>query len=198
MSFAAVAVGGIGLGLVGTVGKMFGNAKANKTLGQLKGQIPTYASSPYAAQRLALANTMLNAKMPGSSTIERGIYGNQANQMANINRNATDSSQALALGAATQGATNQAFEQEGLDQNQYHQQALNNLTGAQEGMINEGDKVYQSQQTKFGDLAQIEGAQNQNTQNTWGSIANLGFGMADLGVNGGLGKANPTKTPSLF
>ena len=167
MSFAAVAIGGVGLGLVGSIGKMFGNAKANKTLGQLKGQIPTYQTSPYASQRLNLANTMLNAKMPGSSTIEQGIYGNQANQMANINRNATDSSQALALGAAAQGTTNQAFAQEGLDQNQYHQQAINNLTGAQEGMINEGDKRYQSQQNKFGDLAQIEGAQNQNTQNTW-------------------------------
>ena len=58
--------------------------------------------------------------------------------------------------------------------------------------------MYQSQPNNFGDLAQIEGAQNQTTQNSWGSIANLGFGMADLGVNGGLGKATPTKIPSLF
>lgn len=190
---------GLGTGLIGSIGKMFGNAKANRELRKLQGQIPVYQSSPYAQQRLSLAQTMLNAKMPGSATIEQGINTAQQNQLANIGRNATDSSQALLLGAGTQGVADQAYRQEGLDQNAYKQQALQNLTGAQEGMINEGDKVYQSDLNKFGDIAQIQGAMNKNRQDTWGSIANLGFGIADLGMNGGFGqKPKVTQTPTLF
>lgn len=178
---------GLGTGLIGGIAGLFGAGSANKKLDQLLSQDPTYKANPIAAQRLGLAQTLLNARSPGAAYAEKNIYGNQANQQANIERNATDSSQALALGAASQGQTNKAFE--GLNEQEAadYQRRYGNLTGAQEGQIQEGDKVYQDQVRRFGDIAQIRGAQNANTQNAWNSISNLGFGAAGFGLQGGLG-----------
>jgi len=73
---------GLGVGLVGGLGKMFGGG--NKKLEQLLQQDPAYKANPLAAQRLGLAQTLLNARMPGSAAYTANIYGNQANQEANI------------------------------------------------------------------------------------------------------------------
>lgn len=176
---------GAGLGLAGTIGGLFGSKKSNKQLERLLGQNPTYQKNPIAGQRLALAQQLLNARMPGAASMERNIYGNQANTLAQINRNATDSSQALALAGATQGQTNQAFNQLGIQEGQDYYNRLQNLTGAQQGMIAEGDKVYQDQVRRFQDLASIRGAQAQNRANSWQSISNLGMGVMNFGLSGG-------------
>jgi hypothetical protein len=187
---------GLATGLIGSIGKMFGNAKANKQLGVLEGQDPTYQSSPYASQRLGLAETMLNSRMPGSATIDRGIESNQSNTIDAFKRGATDSSQFLLGAAGTQGTANAATTQEGLDQNQYFQNNLKNLTGAQEGMVNEGDKVFADQTRRFQDKAQIQGAMNANRQNTWQSLSNTGYGLADFGMNGGFSKIFGSGSPN--
>lgn len=190
MSFAAVAIGGAGIGLIGGIGKMFQSGAANKSLSRLQKLDPVYKENPMAKQRLGLAQSLLNARMPGASNIERNIYGTQANAVSNINRNATDSSQALALGAATQGQANQSFNQLGAEEAQDYQRRYGNYTGAQEGVINEQDKVYQDQVRRFGDLAQIRGMQNANRQQNWKDISNLGFGAMNFGMagmSGGMG-----------
>ena len=173
---------GIGTGIIGGIGQLFGAHRANKTLSRLEGQIPTYQQNPLAAQRTALAQTILNARMPGSAQLQGEIYGNQANELNNINRNATNSAQALSMGAQTQGQTNNAFANLAQQQGQFYQQNVANLNNAYQNQINEGDKVYQSQLNKFGDIAQLEGAKNANRQNAWGSISNLGFGLGNLGM----------------
>lgn len=173
---------GLGTGLIGSIGKLFGRGKANKRLEALKAQDPIYPK-----ERLSLAQTLLNARMPGAASIENNIYRNQANQMANINRNATDSSQALALGAAAQGQTNEAFNRLGLNEAQDYQRRQNNLIGAQ-------DAMYSDQVRRYQNLAQLEGAKNQNNQNTWGDISNMGFSLMDFGLAGGIKnrfRANP-------
>lgn len=194
---------GFALGIGGAIGKLFGNAKANRGLRRLQASDPSYTQNPLARQRLDLANTLLNARMPGSAQQERNIYATGANQMGNISRNATDSSQALALGAANVGQQNQAFNQLGLDETQDYQRRYGNVVNAQDAVINEGDKAYQDEVRRFGDRAQIGGAMNANRQNTWGSISNLGFGLADFGINGGFsgmfgngnGRANKWSPP---
>lgn len=180
-----LSMAGLGIGLIGGIGSIFGNRKSNRELEKLIKQNPTYQSNPIAGQRMALAQQLLNARMPGAASQERNIYGAQANTLANVQRNATDSSQALALAAGTQGQTNQAFNQLGIQEGQDYYNRLNNLTGAQQGMIQEGDKVYQDQVRKFQDLAAIRGAQNQNRQSTWQGISNLGFGTMNFGLAGG-------------
>lgn len=181
LSIAQLGIGGIGA--IGGLINMFGSGK--NLMGLYK-QDPTYTANPIAAQRMGLAQTLLNARMPGASAMERNIYGNQANQLANVNRNATDSSQALALGAAAQGQTNQAFQNLGVQESQDYYNRLNNFSGAQQGVIAEGDKVYQDKVRRFNDLAALKGAQMQNTQNAWNSLANLGFGGAGLAAQWGM------------
>lgn len=187
---AGVALAGIGLGvgLIGGIGKMFASSHANSQLNDLLAQDPKYTANPLANQRLGLAQTLLNARSPGAAYAEKNIYGNQANQQAAIQKNATDGSQALALGAAGQAQTNQAFLGLSNQEDQGYQQRLNNLNQAQQGEIQEGDKVYQDQIRRFGDIAQIRGQQNQNTANAWGSISNAGFGIANFGLSGGASK----------
>jgi hypothetical protein len=188
MPIAAV---GLGIGLIGGVGKLIQAGKANSQLNSLIGQDPKYAANPIAAQRLSLAQTLLNSRMPGAAYAERNISQGQVNQEANVERNATSGSQALVAGAAAQAQANKGYE--GLDaaEGQDYQRRFQNLVGAQEGEIQEGDKVYQDQQRRFQDLAQIRGAQNQNTTNAWSSISNAGFGLANFGLAGGMKKLFP-------
>lgn len=171
------------------IGGLISGFSANSKLNALKGMDPSYQANPMAAQRLGLAQTLLNARMPGATSMQQNIYGNQANQLANVNRNATDGSQALALGSAAQGQTNQAFANLGTQEAQDYYNRLGNLTGAQQGMIQEGDKVYQDKVRRYDDLAAITGAQLKNTQTNWNSLANMGLGGAGLAAQfGGVGR----------
>lgn len=180
-----LSIAGLGLGIIGGIGNMFSAGKSNRQLNSLLSQDPTYKANPLVAQRLGLANTLLNSRMPGAASAERNIYQNQANTQANFNRNSTDSSQALALAAAGQGQTNQAFSNLETQEAQDYQRRYGNLVGAQDASIQEGDKVFQDQVRRFQDAAQIRGAQAQNRSSAWNSLSNLGFGAMNLGLAGG-------------
>lgn len=173
---------GAGIGIIGGIGSLFGAGKSNRALDQLLKQDPSYTANPIAAQRLGLAQQLLNARQPGMANAERNIYGAQANTIAANQRAATDSSQLLAANSGALGQTNQAFENLGQQENAGYMQRVQNLTGAQEGQIAEGDKVYQDQIRRFSDLAQIRGAQNQNRQQAWNSISQGGFGLLNFGL----------------
>lgn len=188
---------GIATGIIGAIGGIFGNHRANRQLKALQASDPSYSTSQAGItnqklvdQRLGLAKTMLNARSPGAAAAERNIYGTTANLDANIDRNATDSSQALLL--KTQAAGQEAGQFNNLQQNeiQDYQRRYGNYTGAQQEAINEGDKVFQDETRRFGDRAQIGGALNQNRQNTWSTISNGGFALANFAENGGFGQGN--------
>lgn len=185
MPFDPLSIAGGAIGLIGGIGGLFGAKKSNRQLDQLLAQDPTYKANPIVAQRLGLAQTLLNARAPGAAAAERNIYQTQANTQANVNRNATDSSQALAMAAAGQGQTNQAFSNLETQEAQDYQRRYGNLVGAQDASVQEGDKVYQDQVRRFQDMAQIRGAQAQNRSSAWSSLSNLGFGAMNLGLAGG-------------
>ena len=187
------AIAGIGLGLIGGIGKMFGRGKANRELKALAKQDPTYAADPrimqMANQRLGLANTLLNARAPGAMQAERNIYSTQGNQLAGLNRSATDASQALAVAAGIGGQTQDAFTNLGQQEAQDYYRRLGIQGEAQQGVMNEAQRVegntFNDQVRKFQNKMDIQGAISQNRQNTWGDISNLGFGLADFGMSGG-------------
>lgn len=185
MSFVAI---GAGVGIAGGIGKMIGRGKANKRMEALMAQNPVYKENPLARQRLGLAQSLLNARMPGAAAAEQNIYANQANRLSQVQRNATDSSQLLALGAQAQGQANQSFGDLGMAEAQDYQRRYGNLAGAQEGVIREGDKVFQDETRRFQDKVQIQGAQNANRQANWGDVSGMGFGLMDFGMSGGFGK----------
>lgn len=180
-----LAIAGLGLGVIGGIGSIFGARKSNRQLEQLMKSNPQYQANPIANQRMGLAQTLLNARAPGAAAAERNIYQNQANMQGQVNRNATDASQAMAMAAAGQGQSNQAFGNLQSAEAQDYQRRYGNLEGAQQGVIQEGDKVFQDSIRRFQDTAQIKGMQNQNRQNAWNSLSNLGFGAMSLGMSGG-------------
>jgi len=185
-------IAGLGLGVVGSIGGLIGSFGANKRLQELISQDPVYQKNPLAASRLALAQNLLNARAPGAAYAQANIYGSQANTMAGVERNATDSSQALAANAAAQANTNAGFEKLSEQEAQDYQRRYGNYVGAEEGEIQEGDKAYQDQVRRFNDLAQIRGAQSANTANAWKSFSNMGYGLANFGLSGGFGGGKPT------
>lgn len=199
------AIAGIGLGLIGGIGKMFGRAKANRELKALAKQDPTYSADPrimnMANQRLGLANTLLNARAPGAMQAERNIYSTQGNQLAGLNRSATDASQALAVAAGIGGQTQDAFTNLGQQEAQDYYRRLGVQGEAQQGVMNEAQRVetnsFQDQIRKFDNKMAIQGAMQQNRQNTWGDISNLGFGLADFGMSGGFGGSRPGLSQSI-
>lgn len=178
---------GLAVGAAGAIGKIFGRGKANRQLKQLMKLNPEYKVNPLAEERLGLARTLLNARMPGAAAVERNIFSNQATTQANVNRNATDASQALAIAAGLQGQTNQSLQDLGVSEAQDYQRRYGNLERGQEGMIREQDKRYQDQVRRFQDQLGAQGAMQQNRQANWGDISNLGFSLADFGMNSGFG-----------
>jgi len=188
-------IAGLAVGAIGAIGKAAGRSKANKELRKLEKENPIYSADPrimqLANQRLGLANSLLNARMPGAASIERNIYTNQANQLGALNRTATDASQALAVASGIGGQTNQSFTDLGIAEAQDYYKRLGIQQQAQQGVMDEATRVegnmFGDQVRRFGDKMAIRGAIQQNRQNTWGDVSNFGFAVANMAANGGFG-----------
>ncbi len=196
-------IGSVIGGAMGTVGTIFGavaGMKADKKLSKLQREDPAYTESPYVKQRLSLAQALLNARMPGATAMEQNVYANQANTTSNLQRNATDSSQLLALGAGVQGQTNDAFGKLGLAEAGDYYNRLQNLVGAQEGATEEHRNLFDDALRRWQDKVNINQAQyamrQQGAQNfinlggsVGGSVSSMGGGM---GSSGGGGSQSPS------
>ena len=166
MSFLGVSVG---LGVVGAGTKIASALHQNHLANQIQPDWQQYTTSPYAKQQLGIAQQLFNGRMPGAAEEEQGILNSQGNYLENVNRNATDSGQALALGGLSQGMTNDALDKLGIRELQSKTSFLDNLNNAYQTMIGEGNKEYQSKEQKY--LSDVEaktalrnaGAQNLNS-----------------------------------
>lgn len=181
-------IGGITNTAMSTVGGIFNaiaGIKADKRLSQLIKEDPKYTSSPYAAKTLGLAQTLLNSRMAGASARERNIFGAGANAMGNVTRNATDSSQALALGAGIQGQQNDAFGSLQMQEGQDYYNKLNNLNQANQGMTAEHKDLFDDQVRRWQD--QVNTVMTQYKMRTRGgdSVSQWGAGLSSMG--GGMG-----------
>ena len=128
--------------IVGSIMSAHAANKARKGLQKLEGSDPVYESSPYAAKNLGMAQQLLNSRMAGAQSRENNIMTGGANIRSGINRNATDSSQALALMAGTQGQEQQGFNDLQLQEAQDAAQKQNNLIEANQGMTAEHQALY--------------------------------------------------------
>lgn len=167
------------------VGKAIGRSQANKQMRQLLKDQPKYKEN-------ALATTMLNARMPGAAQAERNIYGEQASMLGRAQQAATSSSDIMQQLGGAQAQTNQALQglagQEAAD----YQRRYGNY-------ISEKDKAFSDELRQYQTRAQLEGAIQENKQNTMGDIANVGMGLANFGAAGGFsgaGLTGKTTTPS--
>lgn len=174
-----------GVGLLGSVGKMIGRGKANKELERLMGEIPAYKN------RAGLAQTLLNARMPGAAAAERNIYQTGANTLGRTQQAATSASDLMQAAAGVQAQQNQAIS--GINQAELadYQRRYGNLVEAQ-------DADYAAAQRDYAMKTQLKGAMQENRQNTWGDISNMGFSLASFAAAGGFGKGGlQNQTPGL-
>lgn len=181
-------IGGITQTAMGTVGGIFSaiaGIKADKKLSKLIEQDPSYTSSPYAAKTLGLAETLLNSRMAGAATRERNIYGAGANAMGNINRNVTDSSQALALGAGIQGQQGQQFNDLQMQEGQDYYNKLNNLNQANAGMTEEHRNLFDDSVRRWQDQVNTVMTQYKMRQKGGNDVGQWGSGLSSMG--GGMG-----------
>lgn len=134
----------------------------------------SYTRSPFAQNTLDLAKQIFNSEMPGEQTAIENIKGNQANTQAGVERNSGSGAESLAMLAAGQGITNNAFT--GLQEKEaaYKAQQFNNLASANQGMTAEEDKIYQDAVRK--QMLAI----NEKSGLRTASTANWGNGMNDL------------------
>lgn len=177
---------------LGTVGTIAANISADKTRSELLKKTyddPKYQTSEYTKSRFALAQQLLNARMPGVASAERNIGQTQANVQGNINRNATDSSQVLALAAANQGQTNQAYGQ--LDQQEAadYYNRLGNYNQQSTAMSEENQRMYEDSVRRWQDQVNIMLARHGLRQQQGQNLSNLGGMIAGMGGMGGGGAA---------
>ena len=183
-------IGGITQTAMGTVGQIFSSIagmKADKSLEKLIGQDPRYTSSPYAANNLGLAKQLLNSRMAGANARERNIQTSGANVRAGIGRNATDSSQALALMAGTQGMEGQQYNDLAIQEGQDAAMKQQNLFGANQGMTAEHKDLFDDEVRRWQD--QVNTVMTQYKMRTKGGsdIGQLGSGLSSMGGGGGSG-----------
>ncbi len=173
---------GAGIGAIGAIGKFFTGRKQMREAKKINPIWQQYQTSPYAKQRLGIAQQLFGGRMAGAPELEKNLFSSQANTIDSVNRNATDSSQALALAAGAQGQTNQSLSDLQTKEAQNKYAMLNNLNQGYEGLVSEGDKEYQSLLQKYQmDTARKSELMNAGQQNKFGAFSDL----SSLGIMGG-------------
>lgn len=163
------------MGLFSDLYGIFTGVGQNRQANAINPVYQQYTPSPYAKKQLGLAETLFNAPMPGELQERQDIETSQSNFNQNVNRNATDSSQALALEALDQGVTNNAFSDLQKKKAGYNLNMLGNLNAGYQTLLNEGDKQYQSMLDKYySDLQQKIYYKNASQQNIFGALNDLG------------------------
>lgn len=168
-------------------GKLFGAMKQEKLANQINPQDVTYQESPYARQNLGMIYNLYNGRVPGATEAGRRISTNQANQNANISRNATDSSTALALGAAAQGQADDSSEKLMMQEGNQKYGLLDNLSAAYKTMIGEGDKVYGDQLRKYNNDVNAKTALRKSAWENYAGFGNDLTSAAIMAATGGVG-----------
>lgn len=186
MAWIAGAVGAA-LSIVGGIASNISGDKTRKKLEQLGNSDPQYIPSEDAKQRMGLAQSLLNARMPGSAAVEKNIAVQQANTQGNVQRNATDSSQSLALAAAGQGQADSAYQQAGIAENQDYMGRVNNYNSANQGMVEEHQTQYNDSVRRWQDQVNIALQRHAIRQQQGQNMSNMGASVSSMGGMGGKG-----------
>jgi hypothetical protein len=180
----------VGVAAVGTIGGIISRSNANKKARQQLANRPSYAIDESIKKRLGLAETQYGGRSGAAAAAERNIFQTAANTQANINRAATDVTQAQLGAGQIQGQTNQAFNQLQIQEIADEQRKLQNLVSAQEAMAAENKAAWGwNVQGKWQDTNAIEAAIAQNRANSWKDVTQAGMAAASLSANM---KSSPT------
>jgi hypothetical protein len=153
-----------GIAVVGAGVKIYSGIKQNKLAKQMHPTTNAETDNPYLKAQLGTVQQLFNAPIPGMQNQMRGIQASQSNTNSYIQRNATDSAQALSLGELNQGITNNAVTNLGGQEAQYKMGLLGNLSnayGAAYGSVLDKYKTESAQQ---------QGLRSAGMQNIYGGI----------------------------
>jgi len=162
------------MGLFSAVGSLITSGKQKRMAKGINPVNTTYEESPYIKQLYGEGRNLYQGRMAGANQMQQNILSNQANNIANVERNATSGAQALAIASGLQGNSNQAFSDLALKEAQDKQSRFGILSNVSQLMTQEGDKVYQDKLRKYYDdlnyKRALEGASMQNKQNFFGGL----------------------------
>jgi len=161
-------------------GKMlFGGAQNSMASGV---EVPKvdYKESPYAKDKLSLAKVLFNSRMPGAAAAEANITQNNSNTSGSIRRNATDSSQALAMLAASQAQTDNSLDKLQDGEAGYQLNMLSNLNAGNDSMTQEWYKKYLDETRT---QEQLMAEKNGLRQAAWQNIGGAANEMSAIGGN---------------
>ncbi len=185
---------GLATGILGSIGAGIGALSDRKEAKKINPVYKPYEVSPFAKERLGLARQMFGGKSSAVKMAEADISRNQAAGMYGAERAASDGSQLLAAGAMGQAQADNSTAQLAGMQEQYRLQGLSNLTGAQDAMTQELDKVYQDNLQKYmTDLNMKMAYRNAARQ----GFTNMMGGMMNTIGSGALGGFGP-EVQALF
>jgi len=170
------------IGGIGALGKTISGFNQMKKANQINPIWNEVKENPLANQNLAATKNLFYGKNRAFTQAEANIRQAQSDQMANAQRNATDSSTLLATGAGAAGNANQAFSnlagQEALQQTGI----LDNLSRAFGMSINEGDKVNANKLMKYQLDSQAQAALRESGMNNiFGGVSDIAGGLMQYG-----------------
>lgn len=174
------------IGLIGGGKQKRAAAQAQKQADGYYNQANTYGQKglDVANQNYATNQNAYNGRMAGATNLEGNINANQAGTLASMGRNATDSSQLLALAGGVQGNTNQAFNQLGMDEAQNKFMQGMGLSNAAYGVQMANDNL---QNLNFNRANQMQQAANMNGQAGQINQYNAAKGLGNVGMMLGQG-----------
>lgn len=185
MSFAVTAGIGAAIGIAGSVGKIIEGIDQKNKANSIHPVWEQYKKSPYADQQLATEQQAYNGRMAGATDEERNIAASQSNFANSAQRNATSSSQALAMAAAGQGQADASYNNLQTKELQNKYNLLSHLENAYATEIREGDKEYNSMDEKYKmDVGQKQALDSAGTTNLFGGISGIGTGLLGVAYSG--------------
>jgi len=176
-----MAIGAITSG-IGALAKSGLGAYQMGLANKIKPQWSEYKENPLAYQNLGAVKNLYYGKSPAFTQAEANIRQAQANQMANAQRNATDSATLLATGAGGAAQTQSSLSNLAGQEAQQQAGVLDNLSRAYAMAIGEGDKVQANKLMKYQMDAQQQAALRQaGIGNIFGGVTDVGAGIMQYG-----------------
>lgn len=190
MPLGGLATAGLIVGGLGAVGKsIMGISQMNKA-NQIKPEWSAYKQNPLAAQNLGAVKNLYYGRSPAFTQAEANIKQAQSNQMANAQRNATDSATLLAVGAGGASQAQSSLSNLAGQESQQKVGVLDNLSRAYAMSIAEGDKEQANKIMKYQLDSQAQSdLRKSGIGNIFGGISDLAGGMISAGQLGGAGSS---------
>lgn len=170
------------LGGLGALGKTISGFSQMKKANEIKPIWAEYEKNKLADQNLGATQNLFYGKNRAFTQAEANIRQAQSDQMANAQRNATDSATLLATGAGAAGNANRDFSNLAAQEAQQQAGVLDNLSRAYAMSINEGDKVQANKLMKYQLDSQAQAALRESGMNNiFGGVSDLAGGIMQYG-----------------